>query len=94
MPGGSRQPVRRTRTGRSVRQRESKIRWRFYIFFTPITATTTAVHSIVYGRSTWPGPTNSLSWAKYVLGHFMDREMKADVAMLGHLADDSRGPTA
>ncbi len=69
--------------------RESKIRWRFYIFFTPITATTTAVHSIVYGRSTWPGPTNSLSWGKYVLGRFMDREMKADVAMLGHLADYS-----
>jgi phenylpropionate dioxygenase-like ring-hydroxylating dioxygenase large terminal subunit len=68
---------------------ESKVRWRFYIFFTPITDTSTAVHSIVYGRSAWPGPTGGLRWGKYILGHYMDKEMRADVEMLHHLADTS-----
>ena len=69
--------------------KESIVRWRFYIFFTPITATSTAVHSTVYARSGWFGPTGGLRWFKYILGREMDREMKADVRMLHHLADYS-----
>jgi phenylpropionate dioxygenase-like ring-hydroxylating dioxygenase large terminal subunit len=67
--------------------RESKIRWRFYIFFTPITDTKTAVHSIIYGRSKYPGPAGGLRVGKFILGRQIDREMQADVAMLGQLAD-------
>lgn len=70
--------------------KESRVRWRFYIFFTPITETSTAVHSVIYGRSKYPGPAGGLRLGKYLLGREIDREMRADVETLGHLADYNR----
>ena len=67
--------------------RESMVRWRFTIFFTPLTATTTGVIAFVHAKSKYPGPNGGLRLAKPFFRREIDREMRADVAMLGHLAD-------
>ena len=67
--------------------RESMVRRRFYIFFTPLTATTTGVIAFVYAKSRYPGPTGGLRLAKPFFRNAIDREMRADVTMLAHLAD-------
>jgi phenylpropionate dioxygenase-like ring-hydroxylating dioxygenase large terminal subunit len=68
-------------------EREARIRWRLYMFFWPITDTQTAVTSFVYAKSKLPGPAGGLRVAKPLFRREIDREVRADIDMLHHLAD-------
>lgn len=65
--------------------RESRIRWRLYIFFYPIDETRTAVVSFVYGKSKYPGPTGGLRLARPLFRMEVDREIQQDINMLRHM---------
>ncbi len=65
--------------------RESRIRWRLYIFFYPIDELRTAVVSFVYGKSKYPGPTGGLRLAKPLFRMEVDREIQQDINMLRHM---------
>lgn len=67
--------------------REAMMRWRLYLFFTPISERQTSVTSFVYAKSRYPGPTGGLRFAKYIFRHEVDREVRQDISMLEHLAD-------
>jgi phenylpropionate dioxygenase-like ring-hydroxylating dioxygenase large terminal subunit len=71
--------------------REAMIRWRLYMFFWPITDSTTAVTSFVYAKSRYPGPAGGLRIAKPLFRRAIHREIQADIAMLHHLADYDTG---
>ncbi len=67
--------------------REAMIRWRLYIFFTPVTESRTTVTSFVYAKSRYPGSAGGLRFAKYWFRREIDREVRQDIALLHNLAD-------
>ena len=71
--------------------REAMIRWRIYIFFSPIDEDRTFATAFSYAKSKYPGPTGGLRIAKYIFRKEIDREIKQDISMLEHMADKSPG---
>lgn len=71
--------------------RERMVRWRLYIFFVPVDDRTTRITSITYARSRYPGPGGGLRLVRWLFRRELDRELKADAAMLAHLADYDTG---
>jgi hypothetical protein len=69
--------------------RERMARWRIYIFFVPRDEKTTRIFSLAYAKSRYPGPTGGLRLVQSLFRHELDKEIRADVAMLYHLADYS-----
>jgi phenylpropionate dioxygenase-like ring-hydroxylating dioxygenase large terminal subunit len=67
--------------------RESMIRWRIYIFFVPQDDKTTKIFSLTYAKSRYPGPAGGLRMARWLFRREIDREIRADVTMLHHMAD-------
>lgn len=72
-------------------RREGMVRWRLYMFFWPIGPARTAVTSLVYAHSRYPGPTGGLRLARRLFNREFDREVRRDVDLLGQLADHSVG---
>ncbi len=70
-------------------KRERIARWRIYIFFVPQDEKTTRLFSLVYAKSGYPGPAGGLRLVRRLLRREFDKEIRADVAMLHHLADYS-----
>ena len=65
----------------------SIVRWRLYIFFTPIDAQTTAIFTFAFTRSRWPGPAGSVRLFKWLMRRKLDYEIRLDVRILEGLAD-------
>jgi len=72
-------------------KREAMVRWRLYIFYVPVDATTTQVVSVTYAKSRYPGPNGSLRLMKWKMKEQIDREIRSDIEMLHHLADYNQG---
>jgi len=71
--------------------RESMVRWRLYIFFVPQDEKTTRVFSVTFAKSRYPGPAGALRLARWLMRREIDREIRADVSMLYHMADYETG---
>lgn len=71
--------------------REGMVRWRLYIFFVPQDANTTRVFSLTFAKSRYPGPAGGLRLVRWLFRREIDREIRADVGMLHHLADYDTG---
>lgn len=72
--------------------RESMVRWRIYIFYVPQDDKTTRVFSLTFAKSRYPiGPTGGLRPFRWLLRHEVDREIRADVSMLYHMANYDTG---
>ena len=71
--------------------REAMVRWRLYIFFVPQDDKTTRVFSVTFAKSRYPGPGGGLRLFRWLMRREIDREIRADVAMLHHLADYGTG---
>jgi phenylpropionate dioxygenase-like ring-hydroxylating dioxygenase large terminal subunit len=68
--------------------RESMVRWRLYIFFVPQDEKTTRVFSVTFAKSRWrAGPVGGLRPFRWFMRREVDREVRADVAMLYNLAE-------
>lgn len=67
--------------------REAKVRWRLYIFFTPVNENQTDLMTLVYAKSTWPGPAGALRLFRWLLRRNIDREIRLDLEILAGLAD-------
>lgn len=65
----------------------SIVRWRLYIFFTPIDAQTTELFTFAFTRSRWPGPAGSVRLFKWLMRRKLDYEIRLDVRILEGLAD-------
>jgi nitrite reductase/ring-hydroxylating ferredoxin subunit len=71
--------------------REARVRWRLYIFFVPQDDRTTRVFSVAFAKSRYPGPAGGLRLFRPLMRHQIDREVRADVSMLDHMADYHTG---
>lgn len=71
--------------------REGKIRWRLFIFFVPVDATTTRVISITYAKSRYPGPAGGLRLVRWRFRQELDDEIGQDTQLLRHLASHDTG---
>ncbi len=67
--------------------RESMVRWRLYIFFVPQDDRTTRVFSVTFAKSRYPGPVGGLRLFRRLMRREIDREVRADVSMLHHMAE-------
>jgi phenylpropionate dioxygenase-like ring-hydroxylating dioxygenase large terminal subunit len=68
-------------------KRERMARWRIYIFFVPQDGKTTRIFSLAYAKSRYPGPAGGLRLVRSLFRRELDKEIRADVSMLHHLAD-------
>jgi phenylpropionate dioxygenase-like ring-hydroxylating dioxygenase large terminal subunit len=71
--------------------RERMARWRIYIFFVPQDEKTTRIFSLAYAKSRYPGPAGGLRLVRWLFRRELDKEIRADVSMLHHLADYNTG---
>jgi phenylpropionate dioxygenase-like ring-hydroxylating dioxygenase large terminal subunit len=72
-------------------QRESMVRWRIFIFFVPQDDKSTRIFSIAFAKSRYPGLTGGLRFLRWVFRREIDREIRADVSMLDHMASYDTG---
>ncbi|MFO0809093.1 MAG: Rieske 2Fe-2S domain-containing protein [Gemmataceae bacterium] len=70
---------------------ESMVKWKFFIFFSPLSATETALTSFVFVKSRWPGPAGGVRLFKWLMRWQADVEIKKDIFMLENLADQDTG---
>lgn len=67
--------------------REAMVRWRLYIFFVPQDDNTTRVFSVTFAKSRYPGPAGGVRLLRWLMRREIDREIRADVSMLYHMAE-------
>ena len=72
-------------------KRERMARWRVFIFFVPQDEKTTRIFSLGFAKSRYPGPNGGLRLVKWLFRRELDREIRADVSMLYHMADYDTG---
>jgi phenylpropionate dioxygenase-like ring-hydroxylating dioxygenase large terminal subunit len=63
------------------------VRWRIVIFFTPQDDETTAVTTLAFTKSSYPGRYGGVRLARPILSRLVEREVQLDIAMLENLAD-------
>jgi phenylpropionate dioxygenase-like ring-hydroxylating dioxygenase large terminal subunit len=66
---------------------ESMVRWRLYIFFTPIDEQHTAILTFAYTKSRYPGPAGCMRAFKWLMRRKLDQEIQLDVRILENLVD-------
>jgi phenylpropionate dioxygenase-like ring-hydroxylating dioxygenase large terminal subunit len=71
--------------------RESMVRWRLYIFFTPVDNDRTTVTTLAFTKSRWPGPAGAVRLFKWLMRRKLDYEIRLDAHILDSLADKSTG---
>src|SRR5262249_51855474 len=69
-----------------VTAREAKVRWRVYVFFTPIDATQTEIMTFAFGKSKWPGPAGALRLFRWLMRQHLTKEIGFDLDILNGLA--------
>lgn len=67
--------------------RESMVRWRLYIFFTPIDEHETSLTTFAFTKSRWPGPAGAMRLFKWLVRRKLDHEIRLDKMILESLAD-------
>lgn len=67
---------------------ESMVKWRLYIFFTPIDDRETTLTTFAFTRSRWPGPAGAVRLFKWLMRRKLDHEIRLDKRILENLADD------
>ena len=67
--------------------RDSRVRWRLYIFFTPLDDEETAITTFAFTKSRYWGPQSILWVAKWLIRKKLDHEIRLDVRILEGLAD-------
>jgi len=70
-------------------RRESRVRWRLFIFFTPVDEHETAVMTFAYSKSSYPGPAGGARLLGWLMVRMLDHEIRLDVRILENLADKS-----
>jgi phenylpropionate dioxygenase-like ring-hydroxylating dioxygenase large terminal subunit len=65
----------------------NKVRWRLYIFFTPINDKETCLTTFAFIKSTWPGPAGGVRLFKWLMRRRLDYEIGLDKRILENLAD-------
>jgi phenylpropionate dioxygenase-like ring-hydroxylating dioxygenase large terminal subunit len=71
--------------------RERMVRWRVYLFYVPTDDRNTRLFALSYARSRWPLPGGGLRSARRYIRYKTEAELRADVAILGKLADYDTG---
>ena len=69
-----------------VTAREAKVRWRVYVFFTPIDANRTDILTCAYAKSKWPGPAGCLRLFRWLMRKHLAKEIGFDLDILNGLA--------
>jgi phenylpropionate dioxygenase-like ring-hydroxylating dioxygenase large terminal subunit len=67
--------------------KESRVRWKLFIFFVPTDEQECAVVTFAYSKSRYPGPAGGMRLFRSLLLNQLDRELKLDVEILAGLAD-------
>jgi len=70
---------------------EAKVRWRLYIFFTPIDDTHTELMTFAFVQSRWPGPQGGVRLLRWFMRMHLDREIRLDLEILSGLASYETG---
>ena len=74
-----------------VTGRDSRVRWRLYIFFTPLDDHETRITTFAFMKTRYWG-SNRLMWlGKWLMRMKLDHEIRLDVRILEGLADQSAG---
>ena len=68
-------------------RRESLVRWRLYIFFTPRDKYETAVITFAYVKSRYPGPHGWAQLFRWLFRRMLDHEICLDKNILENLAE-------
>jgi phenylpropionate dioxygenase-like ring-hydroxylating dioxygenase large terminal subunit len=68
---------------------ESMVRWRLYLFFTPIDEHSTAIFSFAFTKSRYPGKYGGVRLFKWLMRSQLDYEIRLDVRILEGLADQN-----
>jgi phenylpropionate dioxygenase-like ring-hydroxylating dioxygenase large terminal subunit len=69
--------------------KESMVRWKLFIFFTPRDEKSTHLTTMVYTKSRYPGPAGCMRAVRWLLRRKIDQEIRLDVRILESLADQS-----
>jgi phenylpropionate dioxygenase-like ring-hydroxylating dioxygenase large terminal subunit len=69
-----------------ITAREAKVRWRVYVFLTPIDARQTDIMTFAFAKSKWPGPAGALRLFRWLMRMHLDKEIGCDVDILNGLA--------
>jgi phenylpropionate dioxygenase-like ring-hydroxylating dioxygenase large terminal subunit len=67
--------------------RESRVRWKLFIFFVPVDEQATRIMTFAFTRSSYPGPAGGLRLFRWLLRRMLDKEIWLDVRILENLAD-------
>jgi hypothetical protein len=71
---------------------EALVKWRVYIFFTPVDENETRVTSFTYAKSRWPFLWHrGLGFCYWLMRHKVNREIQLDVDILDGLASKDPG---
>jgi phenylpropionate dioxygenase-like ring-hydroxylating dioxygenase large terminal subunit len=68
---------------------ECKVRWRLYIFFTPVDERHTDLMTFAYAKSKWPGPAGGLRMFRWLMRWHIDKEIQLDLEILKGLASQN-----
>jgi phenylpropionate dioxygenase-like ring-hydroxylating dioxygenase large terminal subunit len=71
--------------------RQSKVRWRLYIFFTPLAENETGLMTFAFTKSAYPGPAGGVRLFRRLMTRMLDKEIQLDVRILENLADNDTG---
>lgn len=66
---------------------EGMVRWRLYIFFTPITDHETSITTFAFTKSRYPGKHGAVRWFQWLMRKRLDQEIRLDVRILENLAN-------
>jgi phenylpropionate dioxygenase-like ring-hydroxylating dioxygenase large terminal subunit len=67
--------------------REGMVRWRLYMFFTPIDEQCTSIVTFAFTKSRYPGPAGCMRAFKWLMRRKLDHEIQLDVRILENLVD-------
>jgi phenylpropionate dioxygenase-like ring-hydroxylating dioxygenase large terminal subunit len=67
--------------------RESRVRWRLYIFFVPVDDAETAIFTFAFTKSSYPGPAGGVRLFQWLMRSQLSYEIDLDVRILEGLAD-------
>ena len=70
-----------------VTGKESMVRWKLFIFFTPRDESTTRLTTFVFTKSRYPGPAGGMRAVRWLLRRKIDHEIRLDMRILEGLAD-------
>lgn len=67
--------------------KQCRVRWKLFIFYTPIDERSTAVTTFAFSKSTYPGPAGGVRLFNWLFRRKLDHELWLDVQILQDLAD-------